>query len=135
VETFLFDDFFVPADDAGVEDTVEINGRDIPMTFKRALTLRDREEAKAKAVKTVINKDGSMSVAGVDEGTFTVEILFRTILAWPFTYKDGSPVPVTRAILQSMIANGADALQAKVLSYMAPKREALVPFENPSDAA
>lgn len=135
MDTFLFDDFFVPNDDPGVEDVVTINGRDVPMHFKRALTLRDREEAKAKAVTTSVGKDGSLAVTGVDEGVFTVEVLFRAIKSWPFTFKDGSPVPVTRENIQAMMATSADALQAKVLSLTAPKREALDPFVQPSDAA
>lgn len=135
MDTFLFDDFFVGADDPGVEDVVVLNGQPVPMRFKRALTLRDREESKAKAVTTAVGADGSLNVTGVDEGVFTVEVLMHAIKSWPFTYQDGSPVPVTRENIHSMMASGADALQQKVLELASPKREALAPFVKPSDAA
>lgn len=137
-EIFLFDDFFVPADDPGAEYNLDIRGRTIPIRVKRGLSLGDREASKAVATKSHINMtNGQIVVDGFDEGAFMIELLFRCIKSWPFTTKDGKAVPITRANLTQLRTESADAF-AKLMNTLVgnaeSKAEALAPFENPSGA-
>lgn len=84
-ETFLVDDFFVDDADAGVEIRPVLRGRVVPMTVKRGLNLRDREAAKAAAIKSHLAPNGQLVVDGIDEAVLNIEVLFRAIKAWPFT--------------------------------------------------
>lgn len=133
-EEFLFEDFFVAADDPGVEEVVNIHGRDVPLRIKRGITLKDIEEAKSKAVKTHLSPSGQLIVDSIDEAVMTVEILVRCIKGWPFT-KDGKKVPVTRENLYAMRAEASDALQTLVQRLVSGKKEALVPFGKASEEA
>lgn len=135
-EQFLFDDFFVPEDDAGVEETVTIRGREIPIRIKKGLSLKDREEAKSKAVKTHLDPKGALQFDGFDEGAFNIELLARCIKSWPFTYGEGHPkagqqVPVSREMVAQLRADGADAFQELITRLVQDKKEALAPFEKP----
>lgn len=130
-QEFLFEDFFVAADDPGVEEVVSINGRDVPLRIKRGITLKDIEEAKSKAIKTHLSPKGELVVDSVDEAQMTVEILARVIKAWPFV-RDGKQVPITRENLYLMRAEASEALQSLVKRLISGKKEALAPFEKPS---
>lgn len=137
-EVFLFDDFFVPNDDPGVEQNVTVDGREVPIFLKRGLSLGDREAAKSIATKTHISESGTFVVDSFDDGLFQVELLFRCIKSWPFTYAHGGPVPITRGNIVSMKAHAADAmtlLVQKLVGNEEAKKEALAPFESPSDEA
>lgn len=134
-ETFLFDDFFVPQSDAGIEELVTIRGRQVPIFFKRGMSLGDREQAKAAATKTHITPKGELVIDGFDQGVFTIELLARLIKSWPFT-RNGTLVTVSRENIVALGADVADALQTVAEKYVSPqKTEALAPFETPSDAA
>lgn len=134
-DTFLFDDFFVPQSDAGVEELVTIRGRQVPVKFKRGLSLGDREAAKSAATKTHVSPRGELVVDGFDSGVFTVELLARVIKSWPFT-RNGALVTVSRENIQALGADVADALQTVAEKYVTPQKvEALAPFVTPSDAA
>jgi hypothetical protein len=131
-ETFLFEDFFVAPDDPGVEEIVEINGRQVPLMVKRGITLKDVEEAKTRAVKTHLSPSGQLVVDSIDEVVMTVEILLKAIKSWPFI-KDGKPLPITRENLYAMRAEASAALQQLVKKLTSGRRESLGPFEKPSD--
>jgi len=133
-EHFLFDDFFVAADDPGADVAVMINGRNVPLKIKRGLTLQDIEASKAAAIKTKINAQGAPELLSVDENEFTLQVLERTVLSWPFTMADGSPVPINRANLEAMMMQGSQALQQLVLN-MVQNRPDQTPFVQPSAEA
>jgi hypothetical protein len=135
-ETFLFEDFFIPADDPGVETSITVNGREIPLRVKRGLSLGDREAARAVATKMDIDlMKGTMKVDSFDEGVFTIELLFRCLVSWPFT-KDGVAVPITRDNIRALSSSAADEMAKLVQLFVGGnKEEALAPFEKPSDAA
>lgn len=126
-ETFLFDDFFSSEDDPGIEATIHVKGRDIPVRVKADLSLQDTQQAEQLAVKKRITPEGKLVVDGVDEALLTAEVLARTIKSWPFTFRDGSPVPVTRENVLKFCAEGGAKL-AELLKSLKDQREAaLVP--------
>lgn len=134
-EMFLFDDFFVPNDDPGVQVDVAINGRSVPIMVKRGLSLGDREAAKAIATKTRLDlTKGQLVVESFDDGAFTLELLFRCIKSWPFV-RDGKQVPVTRENILALKSSAADAFALLVQNLVQDKSEALTPFVKASDAA
>jgi hypothetical protein len=134
-EMFLFDDFFVPNDDPGVQVDVAINGRVVPIMVKRGLSLGDREAAKSVATKTRLDPTkGTLTAESFDEGAFVVELLFRCIKSWPFV-RDGKTVPVTRENILALKSSAADAFALLVQNLVQDKMEALAPFGKASDAA
>jgi hypothetical protein len=135
-DKFFFDDFFVADDDPGVEYLVMMGGKEVPLRIKKALTLDDIEACKEKAIKKDWNfRSGEMIVRGVDERTFVLEVLLRAIISWPFEYRDGRKVPITREVLQSMMADSYDALARIVTGLISQRREQTDPFEKVSAEA
>jgi hypothetical protein len=135
-DLFLFDDFFVDDADAGVVHNVVIRGRVVPITTKRDVTLADKEAAEQAAVKRHLDPTGRVVVDGIDGGALAVEVLVRCIKSWPFTFKDGKPVPITRDNIRRMVADAAEALAQSIVSVtQAKQKEADGPFEAASDAA
>lgn len=134
---FLFDDFFVPADDPGIEDSVTVRGQVIPMHVAKGLSLRDVQEANAKAVRTRVDPaTGNVEIVGVDQVVFAVEILVRAIKSWPFTMSDGTAVPVTRENLYALRADGLSAFKSIIERLTGSDTPAqLDPSEPPSVAA
>jgi hypothetical protein len=132
-EIYNFDDFFVSPDDLGAEATLTINGRDVPIMLKRNLTLQDIEECKAAAIQTRINAQGQPELVSVDENEFSMQVLLRVLKSWPFTYSDGSPVPINRASIENMMATGASALMQLVLTIIQGRD--ITPFVPPSAGA
>jgi hypothetical protein len=132
-EIFNFDDFFVSPDDLGSEATLTINGRDVPIRLKRNLTLQDIEECKATAIQTRINAQGQPELVSVDEREFGMQILLRVLKSWPFTYSDGSSVPINRQTIESMMVTGAEALMQLVLTIIQGRD--IAPFVPPSAGA
>lgn len=110
-QTFLYDDFFASADDAGRSITISLNGRDVPLRVKARLTVKDKEEAQAKAVSRVIDpKTGKVSIGTVDDAQLAGELLSRFILEWPFKYQNGTPVPITPESCQALSAKAEEQL-------------------------
>jgi hypothetical protein len=64
-ETFLYDDFFSPADDPGIEISPMIRGRKVPLRIKRGISLVDAGEARDLASKKAL-KDGAPVVVSID---------------------------------------------------------------------
>ena len=134
-EQFLFDDFFVSQDetDPGERVEVEIRGRQVPVFLKRGLSFADREAAKSQAVKTRIKPNGQPEVVSIDEGIFAIELLFRTIKSWPFTYRSGKRVEISRENIKAMLADGADVLAKLVIDRISKRSEQMAPFTTPSE--
>jgi hypothetical protein len=150
-ELFAFDDFFVDANDPGVEHDVTMkdragNEREVKIRTKRAMSLGDREAAKAAATTSHVDPTkGVLVVDGFDQGEFTIQLLARSILSWPFervTRNEAgevttkTPVPVTVVNVRQLMSENADALATLVNEVIqGPSKEALAPFEKPSDEA
>jgi hypothetical protein len=134
VQAFLFDDFFSGQDDPGVEVSIYVRGKQVPIRLKRGLSLAEREEAKNAAITRRIRPDGQMEILAINEAKLQVETLIRAVKSWPFT-KDGQPVPITRENLLALGSDVADAILLEVTRLAQVREEALVPFAPPSDAA
>jgi hypothetical protein len=134
-ETFLYDDFFSPADDRGVEIRPKIRGREVPMRVKRGISLVDAGEAREAATKKVIDPaTGMVRVLSVDEVRMNISLLKKAIIEWPFV-KDGKPLPITEKSIGELNGDAAEAILGEIQKLMAARQEALAPFENRSDAA
>lgn len=136
VETYQFDDFFVPADDEGIEETVMMkdrhgNGREVPIRIKRGLRLDDALGAQAAATKTHMTPKGELVVDGVDEGVFAVELLSRIIVSWPFQ-RNGVTMKPSKENLRAMLATNLTGFKPLIQRVMANKADTLAPFEKPS---
>jgi hypothetical protein len=150
-EIYDFDDFFLSDNDPGVEVPVKINGRTVPIWIKRALSTGDYKAAQAKAVMQSMGPDGKLTIKGMDEEAFAVELVAASIVSWPFTQKKRNragqvvmdengdpirePVPVTRENVRRFLAEGTAYLQAYILGAIERKSEAVAgPFESQSGA-
>lgn len=135
-EIYDFDDFFVSLEDPGIAYLVSVNGRDVPITVKRGIGLSDMKTAQGKAIITRKSPNGQPEIVGMDEEVFTVELLLKSILSWPFTRKnpDGSrsPVEITRETIRAMLGEGGLQLQGILTKQIEGRQAALVPFESPS---
>lgn len=135
-KTFLYDDFFIPSDDPGIEKLVHIKGRDIPIRFKRGFSMDDIQAAKAVAVKSKVNlKTGQMEIVGVDEGKFMNELLYRAIVAWPFTDRNGRKVAIDRETIGELCAEGSQVFMAVLNELIGVGQQNLDFFESPSGEA
>lgn len=136
MEPFLFDDFFVPDSDPGVEVTIPMRGRPVPFVLKRGITLKDKEEAAAAGMTRHIDENGRLVVDGLDDQKVTAELLVRCIKSWPFTHKDGSPVPITAENILSLVGDAGEKLVNALMKGIDAKTEfANGPFVTGSDAA
>jgi hypothetical protein len=135
-QTFLFDDFFVDEADPGVVHTVTIRGREVPITCSRGISLADKEAATQASVKRHVAPNGKIVVDGIDDTALAVELLMRCIKSWPFTYKDGSTVPINRRNIRMLLSDACDALALAIIGVGAAKEaEADGPFAPPSEEA
>lgn len=133
-ETFLVDDFFASDNDPGVVIPVTIKGRIVPITIKRGMSLEERNACEARAIKQHIDPAGRLINDGMDMDVLTRELVFRAILDWPFTQKDGSKLPVTREAVNKLLG-GAEAIAMAMQTIDQQGEAALVPFVPASDAA
>lgn len=130
---FYFDEFF-GSDDEGIEVTLTLRGRVVPLRIKKGLTLREKAQAESIAIKRHLDpKTGRIVVDSVDEAAAAEELVARMILSWPFVTRDGSPVPVTRENVSKMLGGLAELMQ--LFEKMEQEgSEALAPFVSPSAA-
>lgn len=136
VETFQYDDFFVPADDEGVEELVTMKDRhgvehQVPIRIKRGLRLDDALGAQAAATKTHMTPKGALVVDGVDEAVFAVELLSRIIVSWPFK-RNGVSMKPTKENIRAMLATNINGFKPLIQRVTANKADTLAPFEKPS---
>lgn len=123
-----FDDFFVPATDNGIEETVTALGKSFKIWVKKGVSLGEREAAKAKAITTHISPKGELVVDGFNQGVFTLEMMHTLLKRWEL------PKQLTRDNIAALVPEVGDAIQTVLQKYIVPdKQEALVPFGNPSD--
>jgi hypothetical protein len=126
-ETFLYDDFFSPADDPGIEIRPMIRGREVPLRIKRGISLVDAGEARDLASKKAL-QNGTPVVVDVNETRMNILILKRVILSWPFVKKDGSPVPITEKTIGELVGDAAQAILEEIQALMSAREESLAPF-------
>lgn len=126
---FLFDDFFVDEADPGVEHTLHLRGRAVPIQVKRGISLADREAATQAAVARHVDEQGRVVIDGMDDAKLSTGLLARLIKSWPFTRADGTPVEVTPENVGRLIAEGADQLLLAIKGAQAAREaEADGPF-------
>jgi hypothetical protein len=130
---FLFDDFFGSEDDPGIVVEIKIRGRQVPITLRRGLTLADQMACQAAALKKRL-VNGSIVMDGLDEAILVEEMMVRAIKAWPFQFKGGTPVPVTRENIRKMLG-GADEIADAIKKLSTEGEAALAPFVPASGAA
>lgn len=127
-ELFYVDDFFATDDDPGVTVAVNIRGRQVPITFKRGLTIEDKAKAQQMAIKRRITPDGKVIVEGLDETEAVVYMLAVSIKEWPFTDRaTGEKFPITPENIKKLLG-GADEMADVIAKLDAEGAEALVPF-------
>lgn len=133
-QPFYFDEFF-GSDDNGVEVTLSIRGRKVPLRIKRGLTLREKAQAQARAIQRHIDpKTGRVVVDSVDEASAAEEVAFQMLLSWPFVTREGSPVPITRENVSKLLG-GLDQLMELTQKMEESGAEALDPFASASAEA
>lgn len=131
---FLYDDFFIPEDDPGIEKLIRIKGREVPIRFKHGFSLDDIQAAKAAAVKTRLNpKTQQMELVSVDEGKFMNELLYRSIVSWPFVDRNGRKVAIDRETIGELVADGAQALMSALNELIGGAQQDLSFFGNRSE--
>lgn len=129
-ETFFFDEFF-GSEDNGVEIHLPIRGREVPLRIRRGLTLKEKVEAQAVAVKRKIDPStGKITIDRIDEAAAAEEIAFKMLLSWPFITRDGAPVPITRENVGKLL--GMDQLVELTQKMEQEGEAALAPFVAPS---
>jgi hypothetical protein len=139
-ELFLYDDFFVPADDPGIEIRPVIRGREVPMFVRRGFSFRDVGAARERASKRVLNRGtGQVDSVVVDETRAAIILLEHVIVSWPFVRRDRdgtlSPVPINQTTIGEFLGEGAEAVMVEIQRISDGRRAALVPFDAPSDKA
>jgi hypothetical protein len=136
VEPFYYDDFFVSKDkkDAGEIVVVTLKGREVPIRFKRGISLGDKNAAKARSIVTRIKPDGKPEIVSIDDSAFALELLSRTIIEWPFKYRDGRPVPISKDTIEEMFEDCADELALLVMKRFTKKREVQQDFLDNSES-
>lgn len=139
MEPFLFDDFFVSDDDPGIEVTVSVRGRDIPLRI-RPLSVSDQVEVQAQALVKRVSPEGQIVVDRLDESKANSLLLAKSIVSWPFTYgpnhpQAGQPVPVTPENCAKLLGEAGQRITQALGKLSEQKAESLVPFVNSSTAA
>jgi hypothetical protein len=137
--SFLFDDFFADPD-ASVEIRPQLwqNGDlvEVPMRVRRRLALGAREAIKQDSVAYEVNTiTGEYSPKAVDQERLTVLTLMALLVSWPFTYKDGSPVPINEKTIRALGSTNADTILLAIGRLDQKREESVVPFVAPSEAA
>lgn len=130
-ETFFVDDFFVIDESETVE--VEMNGKQVPIIFKKKLGWGDRNAAKAKAIVYHLDPAGKPVVDRIDDTAFAEEILLRSIISWPFTFQNGKKLPVTLDNIRKLSTSCGDALQQVALERIMQRDAAQTPFLTTSE--
>lgn len=135
-QQFFFDDFFLDENDPGVEVKIEMGGREVPIFIKRKFTLEDIEAARDRSiVKHMDFKSGQMVVDKFDDNAFTMELMLRGIVSWPFVTREGKKVPVSHKTIKAMDSNLFDQLSRLIASVIEQKQEQVAPFVKDSDEA
>lgn len=134
-EQFLFNDYFSDPNDRGMEITVYHDGRWVPFRIRRALTLKEKQAANNAAIKIEFDEKGKPNVTRMDQAAFTERIVLAALTWWPFTYADGSPVPINRDTVAALDEHLNEEIANKALKLAQAIEEAqqvaLDPFVPP----
>lgn len=132
-EQFLYDDFFVPAESQGVEVSILVKGRHVPMRI-RPLSVSDQIEAQSAAVTKRMDAEGKVAIDKIDEAKGNAVIMSKGIVSWPFTNADGSPVPITPETCSRILGEAGTQI-TQLISELSGKKVDIAPFVSNSDAA
>lgn len=137
--TFLYDDFFADPD-----ASITINPKlwqggelvEVPIQVRRRLSLGQREAIKTGSVAFEIDTvNGTYTPKAVDQEKLTVLTLLALIVSWPFTFKDGTPVPINEKTIRALGATNSDTILMEISKLDQKKPETFEPFVAPSEAA
>jgi hypothetical protein len=132
-EQFLFDDFFVSPENQGVEVSILVRGRHVPLKL-RPLSVSDEIEAQSGAVTKRMDPDGKVTIDKIDEALGNALLMSKGIVSWPFTNADGSPVPITPQTCSKILGEAGTQI-TKLIGELSGSKAALAPFVSSSDAA
>lgn len=128
---FFFDEFF--AADEPIEIVVTVRGREVPLKVRPSLTLEERVKAESSAIKRKIDpKSGKITIERVDEGAAALNLALAYLVSWPFTNRDGIPIPITAENVNRFI--GAQKL-VEMIGQATQNGGDLSPFAKVSDEA
>lgn len=129
---FLFDEYFSGSD---IEIHIPYKGKLIPFRIKRALTLKERQQANDAAIQVNFDSKGKPNLQKNDQAAYTNEIILVGLKFWPFEYRPGKPVPINRETVAKLDGNLADEIAARILGAVEVDESALDPFVKESDEA
>lgn len=133
-EIYSFNDYFVDPSAPGVEVVVRFNGKDIPFRIRRSLTLKEKQKASDAAIAFEIDEEGKPTLSKMDQSAYTLEILVAGLLAWPFEYSPGQPVPINRETIEMLDGTLQSEVAARILGVGEAQAKALAPFGMKSGA-
>ena len=133
-DQFLFDDFFVGDDNPGIEISIKVRGRDIPLHI-RPLTTSDQIAVQAAAVSKRYTPEGGVVIDRIDEAKANSLLIAKSIVSWPFVFKDGSSVPVTPENCSKLLGDAGVQITQALGALNEKKASIITPFGSSSDAA
>jgi hypothetical protein len=123
---FFFDDFF--AEDEGIEVSIKIRGREVPLTVKPGVSVSERDAAVSRSYIREMDDKGRISIKGIDQKRLNAELMATAILNWPFKQRDGKRVPITADNCARLLVEGADQILLILKEGREAKLEMLDPF-------
>ena len=133
-DQFLFDDFFVSDEDPGIEISIHVRGREIPLHI-RPLSTSDQIAVQAASVSKRYTPEGQVVIDRIDEAKANSMLIAKSIVSWPFVFKDGSPVPVTAENCAKLLGDAGTQVTQALGALNQKKTEIIGPFASSSDEA
>lgn len=125
-EGFLFDDYFDTGETTRFE--VVMGGRIVVLQLKRHTTLKERKKAATNATTMHFDPTGKPIIDAFDEVSFTIDTVLNAIVEWPFTFRGGKPVPITRENVAKLDPTILDSISNFVLGVKQEQIAQLLPF-------
>lgn len=132
-QSLLFDDYFTSPNSPGVAATVVHRGVEIKLKIKKSLTLDELQQAADAGLALSIDKAGQAQVTKMDQGAYSRKVVLLGVKQWPFTYDDGSPVPINKNTVAMMDGNLANKIADVILGNREAQQKALDPFVEKSE--
>lgn len=131
---FLFDEFFETDEQKTFPLPLKIAGRTVTIQVKKGLSNADRNAAEMAAIRTEKLPNGGVKMVGVDESKLTNALVASAIVSWPFTTRDGSPVPINSETV-ARLKGGAETILLAVNKFDEEGEAGLATFQANLQAA
>src|ERR1700730_5715595 len=100
---FFYDEFFADESDPAIPVEIHSHGKTLTIHLKRTLSLEDTQKTFNKAAKYKLNKQtGQKELDSFDEQEAIIHTITSSIKSWPFTYRNGKPVPITTTTVRQL---------------------------------